>query len=225
MSQSPVVVDRVSALADILEGWYERHGRLFPWRTTKNAFQVLVAELLLRKTQAERVRPVYEQICQQVRGAADVLGLGREMLEKLLEPLGLKTRIEWLIGLSAEIVAKHQGQVPLTYEQLVALKGVGPYTANMILCVACDQDTAPVDNNIARLVCRVFGIPRVGDTRREKEVERIVKDVIRMRRAKTIIFAMLDLAALVCVQRNPSCVGCPIRDICQQYASLNLQGY
>jgi len=210
--------EKIIAFAETLEQWSESHGRQFPWRKTRNAFHLLLAELLLRKTQAERVQPIYEQICKYVAEPADLMRFGPERLRSLIQPLGLQARFDWLLELSKEIIRKHNGRVPSTYKGLVALKGVGPYTANFTLCVAFDQNTLPIDNNIARLVCRVFGVRRIGDTRRERDVENLLREICRLRDVKTLAFAMLDFAAAVCRAKKPECLNCPLSEICSWVA-------
>lgn len=210
ITQRPAVL-----FADALSQWFDRHGRAFPWRQSDNPFLVLVAELLLRKTQAQRVQAVYSDFCMRFSAPEQVLATDRKVLSSMLDVLGLAKRTDWLLDLCAQLVANHEGTVPSSYRALLKLKGVGPYTANMVLCVCFGKRTIPVDNNVARLVSRVFGVPRSGDTRREKAVETILSQLPEHTEPKVLAFGMLDFAAAVCKSVKPRCSVCPLSMRCK----------
>lgn len=200
---------------DALSQWFQRHGRVFPWRQSDNTFLVLVAELLLRKTQAERVQTVYSEFCTRFSTPEQVLATDRKVLSLMLNGLGLMKRTDWLLDLCAQVVANYEGAVPSSYPALLKLKGVGPYTANMVLCVCFGRSVIPVDNNVARLISRVFGVPRSGDTRREKAVETILSQVLEHIEPKALAFGMLDFASAVCKSVKPRCPACPLSMMCK----------
>jgi A/G-specific adenine glycosylase len=205
---------KLYTFASTLAEWSAANGRSFPWRTATNPFHLLMAELLLRKTQAERVEPIYTELTARFSTPDEVLRVNKGELLAMLSPLGLTRRVAYLLDLCGQLVGRHEGIVPREYTDLRQLKGVGPYTANMVLCVSYEQPTLPVDNNIARLVSRVFGLARRGDTRREVDVERTLANVSFYGGLKRLTFAMLDFAALVCTARNPDCRTCVMKHIC-----------
>jgi len=198
-----------------LLSWYKKNGRSFSWRHTKNPFHILVAEFLLRKTQADRVAIVYDNFCSKYQKPQDMLEANPIEIEENLKGLGLQQRIRWLLETCEQLVKYYQGRVPSTYESLCELKGVGSYTANMILCLGYGQDCIPIDNNVARLVSRVFGVKRQGDTRKEREVESALTEIKTNGKSKDISLAMLDFSALRCRASKPDCVDCPLTIICE----------
>ena len=200
---------------ETLLSWFKTNGRSFSWRQSTNPFHVLVAELLLRKTQANRVAVVFANFCKKYQRPEDVLNAVPVELEEYLEVLGLRQRIGWLREICEQLVNVYQGKVPHEYEALCELKGVGPYTANMVLCLGYGQDCIPIDNNVARLISRVFGVKRFGDTRREREVEAVLAGIKSLASAKDIALAMLDFSALKCRASKPNCIDCPLVNVCE----------
>ncbi len=198
----------------VLEDWFPKNARTFPWRKCQNFFHLLVAELLLRKTQAERVAPIFRDFCERYKDPRDVLAASPETLLELLGELGLKQRVHWLIELSKQLVEQYGGKIPKDYERLCRLKGIGPYTANMVLCLGRAKAHPPVDNNIARLVSRVFNVKRVGDTRREKHVQAILQEVFREGDPRQVTLAMLDVGGIICTAHKPRCTSCPLKHTC-----------
>lgn len=197
-----------------LEKWFRSNGRDFPWRESQNLFHLLVAELLLRKTQADRVLPVYNEFTARYRKPSDVLNARPEYLRELLCGLGLRQRVQWLVGLCKQLVEQHNGDVPSDYGELCRMKGIGPYTANMVLCLGRGETRPAIDNNIARLVSRVFDVKRAGDTRREKHIGQVLENVFHQGNPRLITLAMLDLAGMICRASKPGCTLCPLQDIC-----------
>lgn len=198
-----------------LLSWFKMNGRPFTWRQSQNPFHILVAELLLRKTQADRVVKVFDEFCKKYQKPQDVLKTESLELDRSLGHLGLRQRIGWLRETCKQLVNDYQGAVPDTYEKLCALKGVGPYTANMVLCLGYGQDCIPVDNNVARVVSRVFRVKRFGDTRREREVEAILDGIKSLDTSRDIALAMLDLSFSNCRASKPHCINCPLISVCE----------
>jgi len=198
-----------------LLSWFKMNGRPFNWRQSQNPFHILVAELLLRKTQADRVAEVFDEFCRKYQKPQDVLKTEPLELDRSLSSLGLRRRIGWLRETCKQLVNDYQGTVPDTYEKLCALKGVGPYTANMVLCLGYGRDCIPVDNNVARVISRVFRVKRFRDTRKEREVEAVLDNIKSLDTSRDITLAMLDLSALNCRASKPHCTDCPLISVCE----------
>lgn len=207
-------IEKVRVFRGKLEKWFSSNGRAFPWRESQNLFHLLVAELLLRKTQADRVLPVFNEFQAKYQKPSDVLDARPESLMELLGKLGLKRRVQWLTDLCNQLVEQHGGEIPGDYKELCRMKGIGPYTASILLCLGRGETRPPIDNNIARLVSRVFDVERVGDTRREKHIGRVLEEVFHQGNPRQITLAMLDLAGMICKASRPRCVSCPLQDVC-----------
>ncbi|GKS67904.1 hypothetical protein YTPLAS73_14510 [Nitrosarchaeum sp.] len=137
-------------------------------------------------------------------------------LKKVLKPLGLEhTRSKHLKDLSKKILADFNGKVPGTKKELLSLPGVGPYTANAVLCFSFGHDVSMLDVNILRVIERVFS-PDVNNARgaSDKNLWEFVEKLPPAGKGKEFNYAILDLAGEICASRNPKCSSCPMRKIC-----------
>lgn len=194
--------------------WAKSNIRSFPWRHCKSPFLVLVAEILLQKTTAEMVVPLFEQFKREMPEPADVASQPIERLENLFSNLGLIKRAHFLKNLSQTIISKYNGQVPATKDQLMALKGVGDYTANAVLCFAYGHDVPIVDGGIARLYRRVFGLESTVPAYADKELWRLAEKLVPANNGSLFNYALIDLSATICTPKEPKCGFCPLCDIC-----------
>jgi A/G-specific adenine glycosylase len=135
-------------------------------------------------------------------------------VEEALRPLGLKWRARRLHELAEVIVANHRGQVPLTYDELVQLPGVGPYVASTTLAASTERPVVLTDTNTVRVAARVSGLHLKGDIRRRKDVQHAISRLMNGPAELADWLAVLDLAATVCLPRNPRCFECPIGERC-----------
>ncbi len=119
-----------------LRAWGVEHQRIFPWRTTDNPFHILIAELMLRRTQARQVVPVYNQFIARYPDAQTLAGALPEEVARVLFPLGLAWRVPAFQQMARVLVAEHDGQVPTGYETLLALPGIGDYVASTVCSFA-----------------------------------------------------------------------------------------
>jgi len=137
-------------------------------------------------------------------------------LKKVLRPLGLEhTRSKNLKDLSKKILADFNGKVPETKEELLSLPGVGPYTANAVLCFAFDHDVSMLDVNITRVLKRVFSLgSKNSRDRADKHLWEFAESLPPKGKGKEFNYAILDFAGDVCTARKPKCESCPMRKIC-----------
>jgi A/G-specific DNA glycosylase len=214
-NESKLKIKETEQFKNILLLWFEGNARSFPWRISDNKFHLLVAEVLLRKTQANTVLSTYNWFCDHYRKPEDVLNADSVCLEGELGKLGLKQRIQWLRNICDTLVHEFDGEIPDSYDKLLHLKGIGQYTAKMVLCIGYGKDCIPIDNNIARLISRVFNVKRMGDTRREYQIETIINKMEEFKDSRNLTLAMLDLAGLICRETNPKCLHCPLINLCK----------
>lgn len=135
--------------------WYGRHKRAMPWRGTRDAYRVWVAEIMLQQTRVTTVEPYYRRFLKRFR---TVRALARARMEEVLKHwagLGYYSRARNLHQAAKEIVAKHDGRFPPGYEEALALPGVGRYTAAAVLSIAYGEPYAVLDGNVARVVARL----------------------------------------------------------------------
>ncbi len=216
----------VRAFQRRLLGWYKRHQRALPWRETRDPYKILVSEVMLQQTQVDRVIPKYHQFLKRYPDLPALAKARLPELKKVWYPLGYNIRPIRLRKIAQTVVEQHGGQLPDSYDGLVALDGIGRYTAGAVLSFAFGKDAPILDTNVARLLERYFGIgspdaPRpagkkpAGPSRRM--LWELAEHVIPPGNAYDINQAMMDMGALICTARKPKCGACALRRDCRSY--------
>lgn len=134
-----------------LLAWGLRHGRAFPWRSTSDPYRLLIAEMMLRRTQARQVAPVYEDFVRQYPTSQVLASAAEAEVERLLRPLGLPWRIPAFRQMAQRIVTEYGGNVPHDRAALLSLPGVGEYVADAVRCFAYNEPVALLDTNTVRV--------------------------------------------------------------------------
>lgn len=201
----------------ILE-WYRAFGRDLPWRHTRDPYKILVSEILLHQTMVKTVEPVYRRFLDRF---PDVFALARAPLaevKEITDPLGYKVRGQWLWRIARMVVEEMDGQFPDTLEGLLALPGVGRYTAGAVLSFAFGHDAPILDTNVTRLVGRYFGVndEKPGADTRHR-LWALAEAVIPAGLGPEFNQALMDMGALVCTARKPLCLYCPVRAGCAAF--------
>jgi A/G-specific adenine glycosylase len=221
-SASNGTLDRLSqATRHSLVEWGLLHRRVYPWRETRDPYRVLLAEILLHRTRADQVVPVYSALLKEYPDAhalasADVIDLRLKM-----SSLGLRWRIPLLVQCFQSIVQEHGGLVPNSREMLERLPGVGPYIAGAVLCFAFGSKEALLDTNTVRVSGRFYGIAVTDNSRRSALFREMVGSFIDGADPRSANFALLDLAAALCRPAKPKCGECPLRPTCTYAVSAS----
>jgi A/G-specific adenine glycosylase len=202
------VIDPVALL-----DWSGRTRRDLPWRRTRDPWLVLVSELMLQQTQVARVVPRFEEFGARFPTPATAAAAEVADVVRMWAGLGYNRRAVNLHRAAVQIVDRHAGAVPGELDALLALPGIGPYTARAVLAFAFERDVGVVDTNAARVLARTSG--RCLGAR---EVQQHADAVVPSGRAWVWNQAMLDLGATVCTSRSPACGGCPVADGCAWWA-------
>jgi len=203
--------------------WFKVHGRTFPWREISDPFKILVAEILLQKTNAEKVEPTYETVIKRYPNPLEMANSNLIELKKLIKPLGLLKRAKMIRELSISLLRRYGGKVPNDKAELLKLRGVGEYTANAVLCFAYSENAALVDTNVARVLRRVFSLKRRKAPHADKALWKFAEALVPKGRARDFNLALLDLASKVCEPYNPKCNICPISRYCKFRARMRKQ--
>lgn len=221
----PPLTSSIAVMRDALLGWYSQRGRVLPWRQSdRTAWEVLLAEVLLARTGALRVREMYGQLVQFLPDPKAVVALGEVELERLFRAYGLglhRQRARLLYSLAQAILERHGGQVPVDIGALQVLPGVGDYVAHAVAAFAWDMQVPIVDTNVARVFSRYFDLPPVkADRRPPRTYWELAKSCLPPGQARVFNQALLDLAALVCRPSRPMCMTCPLSDACRHADAL-----
>lgn len=196
-----------SALLD----WFARRARDLPWRRTRDPWLVLVSEMMLQQTQVARVVPRYEVFAETWPTPAACAAAPVGDVVSAWRGLGYNRRAVNLHHCAVAVVDRHHGAVPDRLDHLLALPGIGPYTARAVLAFAFERDGFGVlDTNVARVLARRAGRPLT-----RSEAQAAADAAVPARRAWDWNQAQLDLGATVCAARAPRCGDCPVRAGCR----------
>ncbi len=197
--------------------WYHHNGRRFPWRETSNPYAILIAEKLLQQTQArESVVSAYQALLRAYPSPHALAEANLADVAAIIQPLGLAYRATELIKLGAGLVSLHEGAVPDKLSNLMALAGVGDYSARAVLSFAFGYNVAVVDTNVARIFYRVFSISgrMPSNPARKRSLIDLATALLPAGQARQFNLALLDLGALICTHRAPACKDCPVLKYC-----------
>ncbi len=206
---------RIRSFQKYILRWYQKYGRDLPWRHTRDPYKILVSEIMLHQTQVDRVIPKYHEFLKMYPDFETLAVARAKDLQELWRPLGYNFRPGRLQQIAKLVVTKFNGQLPDTVEELMALPGIGRYTAGAILSFAFHKNAPILDTNVQRLIQRYFEVK--GNPQRipaKKQLWHLAEIVIP--RGKAFLFnqALLDFGALVCTARNPLCQTCPLNQLC-----------
>lgn len=204
-----------SEAQDALIDWYVEHRRDLPWRKTHDPYKILVSEVMLQQTQAERVAPKYHEFLRLFPTIQALADAPASEVIRAWAGLGYNRRALNLQRACRAMVERFGGTMPESVADLLSLPGVGPYTAGAIACFAFEQDVGFVDTNIRRVLHRmVYGpeIPTPMATTRE--IDALAASVIPAGRGYEWNQALMELGATVCRARSAECNRCPVFGWC-----------
>lgn len=196
---------------EALLAWYERNKRPLPWRLDPSPWSILLSEILLQQTQMERGIEYHERLLKRFPTLSSMAESSVDDVLLLWQGAGYYSRARRLHALSIEVVQIHGGVLPKTYDELLKLPGIGPYTAAAVASIAHSEPVACVDGNIRRVMARQSNLeePSMNDVQRFADKHLVIDAPGEWNQA------MMELGALVCKPRNPLCEQCPIAETCQ----------
>ncbi len=211
-------MENVAHSARLLK-WYDVHARPLPWRVAPNSnrradpYHVWLSEIMLQQTVVKTVIPYFETFLQNWPTVHDLADCALEDVLKRWAGLGYYARARNLHACARMVVERYGGVFPTSEKELLALPGIGPYTAAAIRAIAFDQPASVVDGNVERVVARLYAL---------KKPLRDIKVLIRQKAARLTpakrpgdyAQAMMDLGATVCTPKSPACDRCPVRENC-----------
>ncbi|WP_165999545.1 A/G-specific adenine glycosylase [Bacillus sp. Cs-700] len=199
--------------------WFKKEQRTLPWRESKDPYRVWVSEIMLQQTRVDTVIPYYERF-MTLFPTVDALAEAEEAdVLKAWEGLGYYSRARNLQSAVREVAESYNGIVPNQPKQISALKGVGPYTAGAILSIAYDIPEPAVDGNVMRVLSRIIGIwEDIAKPSARKTFEEITRRIISNEDPSSFNQGMMELGAIVCTPRSPSCLLCPVQEHCRAFA-------
>lgn len=210
----------VSEFAARVLAWFDQHGRKdLPWQQDITAYRVWVSEIMLQQTQVQTVIPYFEKFMQRF---PNVLALADAKQDEILSHwsgLGYYARARNLHKTAKAIRDEHDGRFPDTFDEVVALPGIGRSTAGAILSLALGQRHAILDGNVKRVLARhaaVDGWP--GSSKVAGALWELAESRTPQRRVAEYTQAMMDLGATLCTRSKAACTDCPVNEDCVAFA-------
>jgi len=198
-----------------LETWYLNHKRDLPFRKNQRPYDIWVSEIMLQQTQVETVIPYFNRFIKVYPTVESLANTSEEELYLVVQGLGYYRRFKHMHQAAKMIVESFNGKIPHTFKDLIALPGIGAYTAGAILSIAYNQPVSATDGNVIRVLSRVHHI--TADMRHAKNrnvVDTLNQSFIQKSRPAIYTQALMELGALVCRPKKPTCDQCPLADEC-----------
>lgn len=195
--------------------WYQKNKRVLPWREDNQPYHIWVSEIMLQQTRVEAVKGYYSRFLQALPTVADLASCDDDVLHKLWEGLGYYSRVRNLKKAAQVIMERHGGEFPGEYEAVLALPGIGEYTAGAVCSICFGQKTPAVDGNVLRVVSRITNDATPIDLPAYKKRVTAALKEIYPEQAGDFTQALMELGATVCgPNRKPDCGNCPCKDFC-----------
>jgi A/G-specific adenine glycosylase len=210
-----------SAFRRRLLAWYGKNQRDLPWRRTADPYAVWLSEIMLQQTRVETARGYYERFLQRFPTVTDLAVADEADVLKLWEGLGYYSRARNLHRAAQTIVERHDGDLPDSYEGLIRLPGIGPYTAAALSSILFDRPHPALDGNVMRALSRLLRVeedPRRASVR--AEMVRAGEALMPRTGTGDLNQALIELGAKVCTPRQPGCGSCPVANWCRAYNEL-----
>jgi A/G-specific adenine glycosylase len=208
-SASPLTGNRPAAFRRALLHWYDRNGRDLPWRETRDPYRIWLSEIMLQQTRVAAVLEHYRIFLERFPNVQALAASSEDTVLAAWSGLGYYRRARMLHRCAQELVQKHDGQFPGNSEALLALPGIGRYTAAAIASIAFGETVAVVDGNVERVLQRLLGAEL--DASQTWPYAQALLDNVR---PGDFNQAMMELGGTVCVPRAPRCLPCPVQKWC-----------
>lgn len=208
----------LQSLPGALLPWYEENHRDLPWRQTREPYRIWLSEIMLQQTRVEAVKGYYARFLEALPTVEDLANCDDDALHKLWEGLGYYSRVRNLKKAAQVILSRHNGIFPTEYAEVLALPGIGDYTAGAICSIAFNQRKPAVDGNVLRVCARLLDDPTPIDLPATKKAITAALAEIYPPQAGSFTQALMELGATVCgPNRAPDCENCPCSAFCLGY--------
>ena len=200
--------------------WYDINKRSLPWRiktsAKKKEYYTLVSEFMLQQTQVATVIPYFNRFIKNIPDLETLAEFQEEKLIKLWEGLGYYSRVKNLKKTAKIIITDFNKKIPDDFEKLKTLPGIGDYTASAILAIAFNKPFIPLDGNIERVLKRYFYLKKTSQISKDYLIKK--KNLLGVsKRSSDYAQALMELGALICKPKNPSCTECPLINSCKSF--------
>lgn len=199
-----------------LTSWHaNENNRVLPWKNEKDPYKIWLSEIILQQTRAQQGLPYYLNFTEKYPTVKELAYAKEEDAFRLWQGLGYYNRCKNMLATARFLTDNLDSKFPVSYDGLLALKGIGPYTAAAIASFAYNLPHAVVDGNVYRVLSRYFGIDTPFDTTAGKKIfSELAAELLDREKSAAYNQAIMDLGATVCTPRNPKCTECPLQENC-----------
>lgn len=213
---STFTADETQKLRRRLRAWYRKHARDLPWRRTTDPYAIWVSEIMLQQTTVAAVIPYFHRFLVQFPNVRALAAAKEQQVLRLWEGLGYYRRARQLHAAARVIVDQHQGEFPSTPAAILALPGIGRYTAGAISSFAYNLPQPIVEANTARLYARLMALKLpLANPAAQKALWQLAAELVPARNPAEFNQALMELGATVCTPRDPDCRHCPLSTLCE----------
>lgn len=199
-----------------IRDWYRHNKRELPWRSTKDPYFIWVSEVLLQQTRVSQGNDFYISFVQKYPDIYSLAAANEEDVLKICQGIGYYSRARNLLHTARYIVSELGGVFPGRYQDIVSLKGIGPYTAAAIASIAFNEPVVAIDGNVFRVASRLFDIDYPIDKSSSRNVfDQYTSLILDQSNPGDFNQALMDLGSLICTPVNPKCGLCPVETYCK----------
>jgi len=212
------VIENREGVRDALLQWFAKYGKDYPWRRTRDAYAVLVSEVMLQQTQIATVlgKSYYTRFLESFPDVTSLAAAADDTLLKAWEGLGYYRRARMLRATARALIANHEGIFPQKTPELLELPGIGPYTANALRAFAFDLPGAVVDGNVTRVLARLMNFREPVDTSAgQRQVAQWAEMLEDKQHPRAYNSALMELGQTLCRPGQPDCAHCPLASFCR----------
>lgn len=213
--------DNTNRVVGLILRWYAGHGRALPWRKTRDPYRILISETMLQQTQVQRVLGKYPEFLRRFPTVRSLANAPLRDVVMIWRGMGYNNRAVRLHLLARMVAQTHGGTLPDNHKGLLALPGIGRYTANALLAFAFGRSVPVVDVNVRRVLSRIFWrMKSTSSIQDEETVWRAAESLLPPGRAYDWNQALMDLGATICTARAPRCDTCPVVSVCASWNTM-----
>ena len=214
-NNSLVTEDNKLLFQKLILKWARNNLINYPWREKRTPYKVLISEILLTRTKAKQVAPIFIEFIKKYPCIETFIESKIKDLQNLISSLGLLYRAQKLENLKTQLKSDFDNRIPDNLVELKSLSGIGDYAANAILCFGFEIRRPILDSNFIRIYRRVFEVnPKTKTAKTDKFLWQFAEDLLPEIDYVTFNYGVLDIGGNFCLSRNPKCKECPVNKIC-----------
>lgn len=198
--------------------WYNAHKRDLPWRESQDPYIIWLSEIILQQTRVEQGLPYFYAFSERFPDVQSLAGASEDEVLRLWQGLGYYSRARNMHHAAKTVMRDFNGVFPASYDSLITLRGVGPYTAAAISSFSVGESKAVVDGNVFRVLARYFGrVTPINSSTGQKEFQQLADRELDQQSPGLHNQAIMEFGALQCLPRNPDCNQCVLQDDCMAF--------